>query len=119
IAGTPWAPGGSGSWREQGVVILLAGNSSRSEYVESALAQALGVPDLKVWSPGASTPMHGVVRYETPPRAEGGAEILGGTPEATGRLYACAVSPTHVGIRVVTPDERVVRTVLNLALYLT
>jgi hypothetical protein len=216
IASTPWDASGAGTWRDRGVVLLLAGNSSRSGYVESALAQVLDMPDLKVWTPEATTPMMGVVRYETSARVERGAEILGvtpktavalgalrianrevhlvraaqgfsffvgdlrgfpprfvallpmGTPPAdpsawgphymdlgtwdaqkplrvckeyepgkmssndprllsvrpdlphgtTGRLYACAVSPTHVGLHFVLPDERVVRTVLNLAAYL-
>src|SRR6185369_11288220 len=45
LAIAPW--GGAGDWREQGVVILLAGNSSRSEFVERALAEELGIPGLK------------------------------------------------------------------------
>src|SRR5262249_48901453 len=47
LAGTAW--GGQGSWREQGVVILLAGNSSRGEYVARALGDALGIENLSVW----------------------------------------------------------------------
>ncbi|MBK8694573.1 MAG: hypothetical protein IPN17_20405 [Deltaproteobacteria bacterium] len=83
IASTPWEPGAAGSlapasgWRERGVVILLAGNSSRSDYVERALAQALDAPDLKVWTPTDDFAPQGVVRYETPSRIERGAEILG------------------------------------------
>ncbi|MBK6533228.1 MAG: hypothetical protein IPF99_27680 [Deltaproteobacteria bacterium] len=57
IPSTPWEPAGcalapapASGWRERGVVILLAGNSSRFDHVERALAQALDAPDLKVWT---------------------------------------------------------------------
>jgi hypothetical protein len=38
-------------------------------------------------------------------------------PDTVGRLYACAVSPTAVGVHFVLPDETFVRTTLNLAAY--
>src|SRR5262249_58491198 len=46
----------AGDFRDQGVVILLAGNSSRSGFVEQALAEELGIPDLKVWRPHRQAP---------------------------------------------------------------
>jgi hypothetical protein len=227
LASTPWEPAAPGagttpatrpasSWRELGVVILLAGNSARSEYVERALAQALDAPDLKVWHPTDTFAPQGVVLYETPTRMDRGAEILGVTPktavalgalkianrdvhlvraaqgfsyfvgdlkgfpprftpllalgavpadpntfgphyvdfgawdsqkplrvskeyearmsandprivsvrpelppDTVGRLYACAVSPTAVGVHFVLPDETVVRTTLNLQAFFT
>ena len=102
IASTPWEPGAAGSlapasgWRERGVVILLAGNSSRSDYVERALAQALDAPDLKVWTPTDDFAPQGVVRYETPTRFERGAEILGVTPKTAVALGALRIANRDV-----------------------
>lgn len=102
IASTPWEPGAAGSvapasgWRERGVVILLAGNSSRSDYVERALAQALDAPDLKVWTPTDDFAPQGVVRYETPTRVERGAEILGVTPKTAVALGALRIANRDV-----------------------
>lgn len=100
IASTPWeAPGATpagASWRERGVVILLAGNSARSEYVERALATALGVPDLKVWTPQDTAAPAGVVRFETAPRVEKGAEILGVTPKTAVALGALRIANRDV-----------------------
>jgi hypothetical protein len=102
IASTPWdaqnspgAPGGS-VWRDKGVVILLAGNSSRSEYVERALALALDAPDLKVWHPTDSAAPQGVVLYETPTRLERGAEITGVTPKTAVALGALRIANRDV-----------------------
>ncbi len=102
IASTPWEPGAAGThvpasgWRERGVVILLAGNSSRSDYVERALAQALDAPDLKVWTPTDDFAPQGVVRYETPTRFERGAEILGVTPKTAVALGALRIANRDV-----------------------
>ncbi len=102
IASTPWepgvAPGGAGgaTWRDKGVVILLAGNSARSEYVERALAQALDAPDLKVWHPGDAFAPQGVVLYETPSRVERGAEITGVTPKTAVALGALRIANRDV-----------------------
>jgi hypothetical protein len=102
IASTPWEPGSAGSangpatWREKGVVILLAGNSSRSEYVERALAQALEAPELKVWHPGDTFAPQGVVLYETPSRIERGAEITGVTPKTAVALGALRIANRDV-----------------------
>ncbi len=102
IASTPWDGAAStgtapaGSWREKGVVILLAGNSARSEYVERALAQSLDTPDLKVWHPGDASPPQGVVLYETPSRMERGAEITGVTPKTAVALGALRIANRDV-----------------------
>jgi hypothetical protein len=90
LLNTPW--GGTGDWREQGVVILLAGNSARSEFVEKALAEELGVPGLKVWRPGSTTPFQQVVLYETPPRMERGVSIAGVTPKTAVALGALNIA---------------------------
>jgi hypothetical protein len=102
IASTPWEPGatsgaaGGSTWRDKGVVILLAGNSARSEYVERALAQALDAPDLKVWHPGDAAAPQGVVLYETPSRLERGAEITGVTPKTAVALGALRIANRDV-----------------------
>lgn len=91
---TPW--GGEGNWQEQGVVILLAGNSSRSEFVEKALAEELGIPNLKVWSPDSSQPFQQVVRYEMPARMERGVSIVGVTPKTAVALGALKIANHEV-----------------------
>ena len=97
--GTAEPPTG-GDFREQGVVILLAGNSSRSEFVEAALAEELGIPDLKVWSPapegGTDAPFSHVVRWETPQRTERGATIVGVTPKTAVALGALKIANHEV-----------------------
>ena len=84
------APGATpaGDFREQGVVILLAGNSSRSEFVERALAEELGIPGLKVWRPDGDAPFQHVVLWETAQRTERGATIVGVTPKTAVALGA-------------------------------
>lgn len=94
LAVTPW--GGEGDWREQGVVILLAGNSSRSELVERALAEELGIDDLKVWRPDSDGPFQQVVLYETPARMERGATIVGVTPKTAVALGALKIANHEV-----------------------
>lgn len=86
----------AGDWREQGVVILLAGNSSRSEFVERALADELGIPGLKVWRPDSKEPFQQVVRYETPQRVERGATIVGVTPKTAVALGALKIANREV-----------------------
>lgn len=96
IAGSPAA----NDWREQGVVILLAGNSSRSEFVQRALAEELGIPDLKVWRPGSGSAepeaFQQVVLYETPPRTERGVSIVGVTPKTAVALGALKIANREV-----------------------
>lgn len=94
LRNTSW--GGEGGWREQGVVLLLAGNSSRSEFVEAALAEELGIPDLKVWRPGSSGPFQQVVLYETPPRVERGVTVVGVTPKTAVALGALRIANREV-----------------------
>ena len=91
---TNW--GGDGDWREQGVVLLLAGNSSRSEFVENALAEELGIADIKVWRPGSSSPFQQVVLYETPPRVERGVTVVGVTPKTAVALGALRIANREV-----------------------
>lgn len=94
LQNTNW--GGEGDWRNQGVVLLLAGNSSRSEYVEKALAEELQVPDLKVWRPGAQTPFQQVVLFETPGKTERGVSIAGVTPKTAVALGALRIANREV-----------------------
>jgi hypothetical protein len=94
LGSTPW--GGKGSWREQGVLVLLAGNSSRGEYVETALAKVLGIPNLRAWRPDGETELQGVVLYETEARVERGAEILGVTPKTAVALGALKIANREV-----------------------
>ncbi|MFO0624253.1 MAG: hypothetical protein U0325_01440 [Polyangiales bacterium] len=101
IASTPWTAGaksddGAAAWRAHDVVILLAGNSSRGEYVERALAQALGVPALKVWHPGDPSAPQGVVLFETPSRMERGAEVVGVSPKTAVALGALRIANRDV-----------------------
>ncbi|MEZ4407136.1 MAG: hypothetical protein R3A52_11740 [Polyangiales bacterium] len=99
LATTQWdpsQPAGEKGWREQGVVILLAGNSSRSEYVERALSRALEMPDLRVWRPGDSEAPQGVVLWETPARLDRGAEIMGVSPKTAVALGALRIASREV-----------------------
>ena len=101
LAIAPWsegeaAQGPQGDWREQGVVILLAGNSSRSEFVEKALAEELGIPGLKVWRPDSDGPFQQVVLYETPQRTDRGATIVGVTPKTAVALGALKIANHEV-----------------------
>ena len=94
-------PGAAGEgevkdFRDQGVVILLAGNSSRSEFVEKALAEELGIPDLTVWRPDSAAPFSHVVLWETPQRTERGATIVGVTPKTAVALGALKIANHEV-----------------------
>lgn len=94
LAIAPW--GGEGSWKEQGVTILLAGNSSRSAFVEKALAEELGIEDLHIWRPGSDKPFQQVVLYETPQRTERGVTIVGVTPKSAVALGALKIANHEV-----------------------
>ncbi|HEU4533805.1 MAG TPA: hypothetical protein VFS00_06790, partial [Polyangiaceae bacterium] len=96
LRNTAW--GGEGDWREQGVVVLLAGNSARGEFVERALAEELGVPDLKVWRPGSEGPFQQVVLFETPARVERGVNVVGVTPKTAVALGALKIANREVGL---------------------
>ncbi len=88
--------GSEGDWRAQGVQILLAGNSSRGEFVASALGKVLGYPDLKVWRPSDTHAPEGVILYETPSRMERGVEVLGVTPKTAVALGALKIANREV-----------------------
>jgi hypothetical protein len=90
------APQPGADFREQGVVILLAGNSSRSAYVEAALAEELGIPGLEVWRPDSDRPFSNVVLWETPQRTERGATIVGVTPKTAVALGALKIANHEV-----------------------
>jgi hypothetical protein len=88
--------GGEGDWRAQGVQILLAGNSSRGEYVAKSLGKVLGYPDLKVWRPSDEGPPEGVILYELPPHIERGVEVIGVTPKTAVALGALKIANREV-----------------------
>jgi hypothetical protein len=90
MSNTPW--GGEGDWKQQGVVILLAGNSSRSAFVEQVLAEELGIPGLKVWKPNSTGPFEQVVLYEVPSRNERGTSIVGVSPKTAVALGALNIA---------------------------
>lgn len=90
ITNTPW--GGEGDWRQQGVVILLAGNSSRSAFVEQVLGQELGIANLKAWKPTSNAPFEQVVLYEVPARTERGTSIVGVSPKTAVALGALNIA---------------------------
>jgi hypothetical protein len=98
LAIAPWSADepAAKDFREQGVVILLAGNSSRSAFVERALADELGLPDLKVWRPDSDAPFSHVVQWETPQRTERGATIVGVTPKTAVALGALKIANHEV-----------------------
>ncbi len=94
LAITPFGDGGT--FFDQGVVLLLAGNSSRSRFVERALAEELGIPDLKVWRPDSSEPFNQVVLWETPARTERGVTVVGVTPKTAVSLGALKIANHEV-----------------------
>ncbi|HRI70479.1 MAG TPA: hypothetical protein PK156_39880, partial [Polyangium sp.] len=97
LAIAPWGGDtGAPGWKEQGVTILLAGNSSRSAFVEKALAEELGIADLQVWRPGSDKPFQQVVLYETPQRTERGVTIVGVTPKSAVALGALKIANHEV-----------------------
>ncbi|RYE82572.1 MAG: hypothetical protein EOO75_20490, partial [Myxococcales bacterium] len=90
LLNTPW--GGEGDWKQQGVVILLAGNSSRSAFVEQVHGQELGIANLKAWQPTSSAPFEQVVLYEVPSRNERGTSIVGVSPKTAVALGALNIA---------------------------
>ena len=94
LARAPW--GGEGDWRAQGVVVLLAGNASRSGFVERALAEELEMPGLTIWRPGSSAPFSPIVLWETPARVERGAAIAAVTPKTAVALGALKIANREV-----------------------
>jgi hypothetical protein len=98
LANAAWGEGGD--FRAQGVVILLAGNSSRSAFVEKVLAEELGLgtkeQPFKVWTPEGKAPFEQVVLYETPSRTERGVTIVGVTPKTAVALGALKIANNEV-----------------------
>jgi hypothetical protein len=103
-SGAEGAEGRSGApgvdFQRQGVVILLAGNSSRSAFVERVLAEELGLgtkeAPFKVWKPDSDAPFQQVVLYETPSRTERGVAIVGVTPKTAVALGALKIANHEV-----------------------
>ncbi|MFO0555664.1 MAG: hypothetical protein U0271_45220 [Polyangiaceae bacterium] len=114
IASAAWpAPAGqtepetaksSGSIEERGIVVLLAGNSSRSAFVAQTVAEELGLADaqkgeaFRAWRPegDGSAPFRSVVLYETLPRNERGTTIVGVTPKTAVALGALKLASHEV-----------------------
>jgi len=92
--------GEEGDFKDQGVVILLAGNSSRSAFVEQVLAEELGLgtkeAPFKVWKPDSEAPFQQVVLYEMPSRTERGVTIVGVTPKTAVALGALKIANHEV-----------------------
>ncbi|MEI7891655.1 MAG: hypothetical protein WCI05_01105 [Myxococcales bacterium] len=98
LANSAW--GTQGDFREQGIVILLAGNSSRSAYVERVLAEALGLGTKEVpfavWTPDGTAPFENVVLYEIPSRTERGIHMVGVTPKTAVALGTLKIANHEV-----------------------
>ena len=93
-------PGPEVDLEKQGVVILLAGNSSRSAFVERVLAEELGLGSkdkpFSVWKPESDGPFHQVVLYEMPSRTERGVTIVGVNPKTAVALGALKIANHEV-----------------------
>ncbi len=92
--------GGTPSIEERGIVVLLAGNSSRSAFVAEAVAEELGLkkegPFLP-WKPdGQGGPLAGLVLYESAPRTERGVLVVGVTPKTAVALGALKLANHEV-----------------------
>lgn len=90
-----------GSLMDRGILVLLAGNSSRSAFVAQAVAQAIGLvkpgEPFDAWRPdGGTAPLRGIVLYETPPRLERGVTIVGVTPKTAVALGALKLANHEV-----------------------
>ncbi|MBK8251694.1 MAG: hypothetical protein IPK82_03390 [Polyangiaceae bacterium] len=98
LGNAAWGEGGD--FKAQGVVILLAGNSSRSTFVEKVLAEELGLgtkeAPFRVWKPEGDAPFEQVVLYETPSRTERGVTIVGVTPKTAVALGALKIANNEV-----------------------
>ena len=102
LGNAAWGEGGD--FRSQGVVILLAGNSSRSSFVEKVLAEELGLDSpadaggapFKVWRPDSDALFQQVVLYEMPSRTERGVTIVGVTPKTAVALGALKIANNEV-----------------------
>lgn len=103
MASTKWpnAEMESGSLMDRGILVLLAGNSSRSAFVAQAVAQELGIAapgePFEAWRPDdAAVPLRGIVLYETPPRVERGVSVVGVTPKTAVALGALKLANHEV-----------------------
>jgi hypothetical protein len=104
LGNAAWGEGGD--FKSQGVVILLAGNSSRSAFVEKVLAEELGLDSaqaggspgapFKVWRPDSDAPFQQVVLYEMPSRTERGVTMVGVTPKTAVALGALKIANNEV-----------------------
>jgi hypothetical protein len=103
LGNAAWGEGGD--FKSQGVVILLAGNSSRSAFVEKVLAEELGLDSpapgaagapFKVWRPDSDALFQQVVLYEMPSRTERGVTIVGVTPKTAVALGALKIANNEV-----------------------
>ncbi len=91
----------TGSLLDRGIVVLLAGNSSRSAFVAQAVAEELGMrkqgEPFTAWRPdGEGQKLEGIVLYETPPRMERGVTIVGVTPKTAVALGALKLANHEV-----------------------
>lgn len=93
----PWSAE-QGNWRDEGVVILLAGNSSRSAFVEEALADELGIPGLRAYRPGSDIPFQQVVLYETPATTHRGVTVVGVGPKTAVAMGALKIANREVSL---------------------
>jgi hypothetical protein len=91
-----WGGTTEGNWQEQGVIILLAGNSSRSNFVVQALKEELNIPNLEVWRPNSDKPFQQVVLYETPTVMDRGVLIQGVTPKTAVAMGALKIANREV-----------------------
>jgi hypothetical protein len=96
--GAPAEAGGAGgSLEDRGIVVLLAGNSSRSAFVAEAVTLELGLPGGGLpWTPEGKRPLAGLVLYETSPRVERGVTIVGVTPKTAVALGALKLANHEV-----------------------
>ncbi|MBK6514062.1 MAG: hypothetical protein IPM79_31280 [Polyangiaceae bacterium] len=90
-----------GSLLDRGILVLLAGNSSRSAFVAQAVAEELGLAKpgeaFEPWRPdSARAPLSGVVLWETPARTERGVTIVGVTPKTAVALGALKLANHEV-----------------------
>lgn len=90
---TPWGGAPGGDFREKGVVILLAGNASRSGYVAQAIERVLG-GDLPVFSPAplGTGPFSPLVLYDVPSQQGLGRARIGVSPKTAVALGALKIA---------------------------
>jgi hypothetical protein len=91
---------GARSLDERGILVLLAGNSSRSAFVSRVLAEKLGVAKageaFAPWRPEDGGSLRTLVEWETKPRSERGTTIVGVTPKTAVALGALKLASHEV-----------------------